>query len=258
MPVGDQPADIEIQIRNMILEFISKDNCLILAVSPANSDLANSDALKLAREADPTGNRTIGVITKLDLMDSGTDARDILENRLLPLKRGYIGVVNRSQKDIDGKKDIRAALTAERQFFMTHPSYRHMSDKMGTAFLQRTLNQQLTNHIRETLPALRSKLQTQMLGMEKQVAEYTDFDPDDPARRTKTFLSLIYDMYIEYDRAINGAGRAEVNTNEVSAGARINRIFNERFPVELVKTEFDEKMLRSEINIAIRNSLGIG
>lgn len=64
------------------------------------------------------GMRTIGVITKLDLMDEGTDARDILENKLLPLRRGYIGVVNRSQKDIDGRKDIKAALAAERKFFL--------------------------------------------------------------------------------------------------------------------------------------------
>lgn len=62
--------------------------------------------------------RTIGVITKLDLMDEGTDARDVLENKLLPLRRGYIGVVNRSQKDIDGRKDIKAALAAERKFFL--------------------------------------------------------------------------------------------------------------------------------------------
>ena len=55
VPVGDQPADIEIQIRNMLLEFISKENCLILAISPANSDLANSDALKIAKEVDPQG-----------------------------------------------------------------------------------------------------------------------------------------------------------------------------------------------------------
>ena len=55
VPVGDQPPDIEIQIRNMLLEFISKDSCLILAVSPANSDLANSDALKIAKEVDAQG-----------------------------------------------------------------------------------------------------------------------------------------------------------------------------------------------------------
>ena len=55
VPVGDQPPDIEFQIRDMIMQFITKENCLILAVTPANSDLANSDALKLSREVDPSG-----------------------------------------------------------------------------------------------------------------------------------------------------------------------------------------------------------
>lgn len=189
VPVGDQPVDIETQIRNMILEFITKENCLILAVSPANADLANSDALKLAREVDPSGLRTIGVITKLDLMDEGTDAREVLENRLLPLRRGYIGVVNRSQKDIDGRKDIKQALSAERQFFLSHQAYRHMVDRMGTPYLQRTLNQQLTNHIRETLPALRNKLQSRLISMEKEVAEYKNYSPDDPTKKTKALLT---------------------------------------------------------------------
>jgi hypothetical protein len=57
------------------------------------------------------------------------------------LSSGYIGVVNRSQKDIEGKKDIRAALAAERKFFLSHPAYRHMADRMGTPHLQKTLNQ---------------------------------------------------------------------------------------------------------------------
>lgn len=55
--VGDQPKDIEIQIREMLMEFITKENCLILAVSPANTDLANSDALKIAKEVDPQGRK---------------------------------------------------------------------------------------------------------------------------------------------------------------------------------------------------------
>ena len=54
---------------------------------------------------------------------------------------GYIGVVNRSQKDIDGRKDIKAALSAERRFFLSHPSYRHMADRLGTPHLQKVLNQ---------------------------------------------------------------------------------------------------------------------
>lgn len=59
VPVGDQPADIEYQIRDMIMQFICKENCLILAVTPANTDLANSDALKLAKDVDPQGNSPV-------------------------------------------------------------------------------------------------------------------------------------------------------------------------------------------------------
>lgn len=55
IPVGDQPADIEYQIRDMIMQYICNENCLILAVTPANTDLANSDALKLAKDVDPQG-----------------------------------------------------------------------------------------------------------------------------------------------------------------------------------------------------------
>ena len=100
--VGDQPQDIEQQIKDMIMQFICKETCLILAVTPANTDLATSDALTMAKSVDPEGLRTIGVLTKLDLMDEGTDARDIIDNKVYPLRRGYVPVVNRSQKDITG------------------------------------------------------------------------------------------------------------------------------------------------------------
>ncbi|XP_059203246.1 dynamin-3 isoform X2 [Centropristis striata] len=254
--VGDQPVDIEHQIRDMLMQFITKESCLILAVTPANTDLANSDALKIAKEVDPQGMRTIGVITKLDLMDEGTDAKDILENKLLPLRRGYIGVVNRSQKDIDGKKDIRAALAAERKFFLSHPGYRHMAERMGTPHLQKTLNQQLTNHIRDTLPGLRSKLQSQLLSLEKEVEEYKNFRPDDPTRKTKALLQMVQQFGVDFEKCIEGSGD-QVDTNELSGGAKINRIFHERFPFELVKIVFDEKELRREISHAIKNVHGV-
>ncbi|XP_036069119.1 dynamin-3 isoform X4 [Oryzias melastigma] len=254
--VGDQPVDIEHQIRDMLMQFITKESCLILAVTPANTDLANSDALKIAKEVDPQGLRTIGVITKLDLMDEGTDARDILENKLLPLRRGYIGVVNRSQKDIDGKKDIGAALAAERKFFLSHPAYRHMAERMGTPHLQKTLNQQLTNHIRDTLPGLRSKLQSQLLSLEKEVEEYKNFRPDDPTRKTKALLQMVQQFGVDFEKCIEGSGD-QVDTNELSGGAKINRIFHERFPFELVKIVFDEKELRREISHAIKNVHGV-
>uniref|UniRef100_A0A8C0LA64 Dynamin-2 n=1 Tax=Canis lupus dingo TaxID=286419 RepID=A0A8C0LA64_CANLU len=256
VPVGDQPPDIEYQIREMIMQFITRENCLILAVTPANTDLANSDALKLAKEVDPQGLRTIGVITKLDLMDEGTDARDVLENKLLPLRRGYVGVVNRSQKDIDGKKDIKAAMLAERKFFLSHPAYRHIADRMGTPHLQKVLNQQLTNHIRDTLPNFRNKLQGQLLSIEHEVEGYKNFKPEDPTRKTKALLQMVQQFAVDFEKRIEGSGD-QVDTLELSGGAKINRIFHERFPFEIVKMEFNEKELRREISYAIKNIHGI-
>lgn len=122
VPVGDQPEDIEDKIYELIVSFISNPNSLILAVTPATTDLATSEALKLAREVDPEGRRTLAVITKLDLMDAGifyiktfegtvtipfiigTDAIDVLCGRVIPVKLGIIGLVNRSQKDIQNNK----------------------------------------------------------------------------------------------------------------------------------------------------------
>uniref|UniRef100_A0A8C5PH99 dynamin GTPase n=1 Tax=Leptobrachium leishanense TaxID=445787 RepID=A0A8C5PH99_9ANUR len=256
VPVGDQPPDIESQIREMIMQFIKRENCLILAVTPANTDLANSDALKLAKDVDPQGLRTIGVITKLDLMDEGTDARDILENKLLPLRRGYVGVVNRSQKDIDGKKDIQAALQAEKKFFLSHPAYRHMAERMGTPPLQKVLNQQLTNHIRDTLPDLRNKIQSQLQSIEHEVEIFKNFKPEDPSRKTKALLQMVQHVAVDFEKRIEGSGD-QVDTRELSGGAKINRVFHERFPFELVKMEFEEKDLRKEISYAIKNIHGI-
>jgi len=255
--VGDQPADIGEQIKDMIMTYICRDTCLILAVTPANTDIATSDALNLARQADPEGLRTIGVLTKLDLMDEGTDAREILENKFLPLRRGYVGIVNRSQKDIDGKKDIKAAQAAERKFFLSHPSYRQLADRCGSGYLQKQLNGQLTNHIRDSLPSLRDRLQRQMLNLEKEVEQYKYFQPNDPSIKTKAMLQMVQQLQQDFERAIEGSGSAAVNTMELSGGAKINRLFHERFPYEIVRMEFDEKELRKEIAFAIRNIHGI-
>lgn len=128
---------------------------------------------------------------------------------------------------------------------------------MGTPYLQRVLNQQLTNHIRDSLPALRDKLQKQMLTLEKEVEEYKNFRYDDPTRKTKAMLQMIQQLQTDFERNIEGSGSAAINTSELSGGARINRLFHERFPFEIVKMEFDEKELRREIAYAIRNIHGI-
>ncbi|CAF1027180.1 unnamed protein product, partial [Brachionus calyciflorus] len=127
----------------------------------------------------------------------------------------------------------------------------------GTPFLQKSLNQQLTNHIRDTLPALRNKLQSQLLSLEKEVSEYKNFGADDPNKKTKVLLSSLQNLSGEFDKNILGSSSSEVSTKELSGGAKINRIFNERFPFELVKIESDEKQLRQKIKIIIMNIRGV-
>ncbi|KAL0002267.1 hypothetical protein SO802_016048 [Lithocarpus litseifolius] len=76
--VEGQPKSIAEDIENMVRTYIEKPNCIILAISPANQDIATSDAIKLAMEVDATRERTFGMLTKLDLMDKGTNALDLI------------------------------------------------------------------------------------------------------------------------------------------------------------------------------------
>ena len=155
-PVGDQPRNIEEILRNMVVRFIREPSCIIMAVTAANTDLALSDAIQLAKEYDPTGERTIGVITKVDIMDRGTDASEIFEGRVIPLKLGYVGVINRSQSDIDTRKDMHRQWEDERRFFQTY--YPQYSSRMGTQYLRERLNELLVNHISGSLPDIIAKV----------------------------------------------------------------------------------------------------
>jgi len=113
---GQDPGVVR-QIEAMIFDYINKDNVIILAVSAANSDLANSDALAFSSRVDPRGERTLAVLTKLDLMDDGVDARDIITGAgdAPKLALGYVGVVNRSQRDINDCRTLPEARAKELQ-----------------------------------------------------------------------------------------------------------------------------------------------
>ncbi|KAA6353305.1 MAG: putative Vacuolar protein sorting-associated protein 1, partial [Streblomastix strix] len=168
--VGDQPQDIEKQVRELIESYIKEQMTIILAVSPGNVDLANSDALKLAHKWDPEGNRTLGVITKLDLLDQGTDAADMLQNRVIPLRLGYIGLVMRGQKDIAEDKDVKTALQDEETFFRQHYAYQTFANKCGTRFLGKSLSTLLLSHVQKFLPQTRAAIQLSLKRFEEELS----------------------------------------------------------------------------------------
>eukprot|EP00698_Gefionella_okellyi_P023713 TRINITY_DN8177_c0_g1_i1.p1 TRINITY_DN8177_c0_g1~~TRINITY_DN8177_c0_g1_i1.p1 ORF type:complete len:761 (-),score=225.90 TRINITY_DN8177_c0_g1_i1:40-2274(-) len=255
VPVGDQPHDIDRQIRNMVVQYISKPNAIILAVTAANTDLANSDALRMAREVDPEGLRTVGVITKVDIMDKGTDAMDVLTNRVYPLKLGYVGVVNRSQADINSNKAIRAALSAEQEFFSGSPVYRRIAGRMGTPYLTKTLNKILIHHIQRVLPELRNKIAQQIMQYEQELKGYGNPLDDGTPNRGALLLHLLTKFCQDFRQSIDGVS-TETPASELYGGARISYIFHETFASTLDNIDPCALLSEKEVRTAIRNATG--
>lgn len=255
IPIADQPVDIERQIKNLILEYISKPNSIILAVTPANQDLVNSEALKLARQVDPQGKRTIGILSKLDLMDHGTNALDILTGKVYPLKLGFIGVVNRSQQDIMIRKSLDDSLAAEMEFFNSHPAYKTIASRCGTAYLAKVLNKTLMNHIRERLPDIKAKLNTLMGQTEQELASYGNLNIVSKENRGGLILQMMNKFATSFMNSIEG-NSSEISTKELCGGARIYYIYNEVLGNSLMSINPLQNLTVIDIRTAIRNSTG--
>ncbi|KAI9227197.1 MAG: Dynamin central region-domain-containing protein [Piptocephalis tieghemiana] len=255
VPVGDQPKDIERQIRDMIFKYITKPNAIILAVTAANADLANSDGLKMAREVDPEGSRTIGVLSKVDLMDQGTDVVDILAGRVIPLRLGYVPVVNRGQKDIAQNRSIKYALEAEAAFFENHSAYRSKAQYCGTPFLARKLNSILMHHIRATLPEIKAKIQ-QMLGKyQMELLQLGDPLGEGQGSQASLVLSVITDFCNEFRTLIDGSHN-DFSTNELSGGARISFVFHEVYNNGVKAIDPFDQVKDVDIRTILYNSCG--
>lgn len=253
VPVGDQPKDIERQIRDMLFKYISKPGCIILAVTAANQDLANSDGLKMAREVDPEGTRTIGVLTKVDLMDVGTDVVDILAGRVIPLRLGYVPVVNRGQRDIETSKSIVLALDNERQFFENHASYKGKAQFCGTPFLARKLNMILMHHIRATLPDIKQRISFQL---QKNQAELQQLGGTFGENNSSSIvLNVITEFTSEFRTVIDG-NTNDLSLNELSGGARISFVFHELFNNGIKTIDPFDQVKDGDIRTILYNSSG--
>ncbi|KAJ5786478.1 Vacuolar protein sorting-associated protein 1 [Penicillium pulvis] len=252
VPVGDQPKDIERQIKDMVLKYISKPNAIILAVTSANQDLANSDGLKLAREVDPEGQRTIGVLSKVDLMDDGTDVVDILAGRIIPLRLGYVPVVNRGQRDIENKKLIAYALENEKNFFENHKAYRNKASYCGTPYLARKLNLILMMHIKQTLPDIKGRISS---SLQKYTSELSQLGDSMLGNSANIILNIITEFSNEYRTVLEGNNQ-ELSSIELSGGARISFVFHELYSNGIKAVDPFDQVKDIDIRTILYNSSG--
>ena len=195
VPVGKQPKNIEEITKKMAKRYCEDPLTIILCVIAANSDIATSDGLKMAKEIDVNGVRTLGVLTKLDIMDAGTDARKALMGEEIPLKLGYVGVKNRSKQDLVNKIPMAEAFKKEKEFFSTHPVYKKMSPGYtGTDVLIKKLTKVFFRVIREHLPNIIRAINDNIRKCEEELSLLGQPMPVDDAGK----LSMLWNMLNEY------------------------------------------------------------
>lgn len=245
--IEGQPESIVQDIENMVRSYVEKPSSIILAISPANQDIATSDAIKLAREVDPTGERTFGVLTKLDLMDKGTNALDVLEGRSYRLQHPWVGIVNRSQADINKNIDMIVARRKEREYFETSPDYGHLANKMGSEYLAKLLSKYLESVIRARIPSITSMINKSIEELESEMDHLGRPVAVDAGAQLYTILELCRAFDRIFKEHLDG-GRP--------GGDRIYGVFDNQLPAALRKLPFDRHLSLQNVRKVVSEADG--
>ncbi|KAK3928124.1 Dynamin-1-like protein [Frankliniella fusca] len=246
--VGDQPEDIEDQIVDLINKFIENPKSIILAVIPANTDMAANDCLKMAKRVDPEGERTLAVVTKLDLMDRGTNATDILTGLCIPVKLGIIGVVNRAQEDINKGKSVEDAMRDEEKFLKE--KYPDLADRNGSAYLAKMLQTLLIRHIKTCLPDVKEsffkKLEECRSILDQCGTKVTD--------ERGCLHSMIGKFSTEFQDMLSG-GFVDLESVDLVGGSKLCHLFKS-LETELISVDPCRKYGNEQVILAIRQTSG--
>lgn len=232
IPIGDQPKDIERITKEMVQRYCKDERTIILCVIPANADMSTSEALQMAQTLDPEGMRTIGVITKIDIMDKGTDARKMILNQEIPLKMGYIGVKGRTQEDITNKVSVGSSLREEDEFFSSHPAYRHLPrEVLGTKGLVNKLTSVMYRHMKNVLPSILKEINHKIKNCESNLAKLGDPIPDDNKEKLDAIWREISVFYDKFKSNIKGEfietySKVDKQKIKILASAQIYILFN--------------------------------
>eukprot|EP00245_Coleochaete_scutata_P015737 TRINITY_DN7139_c0_g1_i1.p1 TRINITY_DN7139_c0_g1~~TRINITY_DN7139_c0_g1_i1.p1 ORF type:complete len:613 (-),score=142.68 TRINITY_DN7139_c0_g1_i1:787-2625(-) len=245
--VDGQSESIVVDIENMVRSYIEKPNCIILAVSPANQDIATSDAIKIAREVDPSGERTFGVLTKLDLMDKGTDARDVLEGRSYRLQHPWFGCVNRSQADINKNTNMLEARRREREFFAQSPEYSHLTSRMGSENLAKALSKHLEQVIKEKIPKIQALIESSIADLEGEMTSLGKPIGGDAGAMLYTVLELC--------RAFDRSFKEHLDGGK-PGGDKIYGVFDSKLPAALKKLPFDRHLSMQNVRKVVSEADG--
>uniref|UniRef100_A0A8B9IXP3 MX dynamin like GTPase 1 n=1 Tax=Amazona collaria TaxID=241587 RepID=A0A8B9IXP3_9PSIT len=218
--VGDQPKDIGEQIKILLKKIIRFKETLNLVVVPCNVDIATTEALKMAQEVDPSGERTLGILTKPDLVDRGTEESviKILRNKVIPLKKGYMIVKCRGQEDIHNKLSLAAAIQQERKFFQTHKHFRYFSQQRPSR-----KHVKVTSKLPKTLPTLENQIHVALQKTLQDLEKYRKVSPITESEKLTVLTDLIKLFNQDVSRTI--CGEEQLVGNEIRLFTKIRKEF---------------------------------
>jgi vacuolar protein sorting-associated protein 1 len=207
-----QPKDIKDQIINLVSSYIKQKNSLIIAVIAARHDIEADMAMELIKNADPQGNRTIGVLTKIDLMNDDSDITNYLENNVsndLKLKYGYFGIRNKPMGLMSGGgSGIGSIIEAERVYFANHPVYRNerYKSRLGIPILTTCLSNILISNIKQCLPGVLNSITNKLTELQIVIQSLGESVPNNKEAKINILNNLI-SLYIKnYVQAIEQRG----------------------------------------------------
>ncbi|XP_069800636.1 interferon-induced GTP-binding protein Mx2-like isoform X2 [Dendropsophus ebraccatus] len=224
----DQPQDIGNQIKQIIKKYITKQETINLAVVPSNVDIATTEVLEMAREVDPTGERTIGVLTKPDLVDGGAE-REVLrvaQNRVYSLKKGYMMVKCRGQREIQNNISLEEAIINEKTFFENHEHFRVLL-KYGQAAipnLAERLTKELVYHISKTLPIIDQQIRSKLRDAEEQLTRIGRGVPETEDEKTAFIIEKIRDFDDRILKLVDG--NEEGNSEDLKLFKNLRKLFS--------------------------------
>lgn len=248
-----QDENLVKDIDDLVREFIDDSMCLILAVASLGgaADLTSSKAFNMARTVDPSGERTIGILTHLDMIGEGHDALDFLIGRSHRLARGYFGLVNRSQADIANGQDIQKP---ESVFLKSNKGsiYKKASvtNRMGIKNLLVSLSDQFHEHIRKNVIVIREDVENEIRQLKKSSAE--DFAENIVAENKEDILHRIIQELAERSRkGVFGISHDDsLDSDRISEAVHLKDIFN----TELAKSTPPSD---TQLETLIKNADGI-
>ncbi|OMJ73058.1 hypothetical protein SteCoe_28335 [Stentor coeruleus] len=230
IPVGDQPKNIYEITKEMAHRYISDPRTIILCVCAANVDITTSDGIQMAKRVDPQGIRTLGVITKIDIMDRGTNAKRIILSEEVKLKLGFIGVKNRSQEDINNEMRVEDALSEEKEYFSKSEIYASMPPGLlGTEALTKKLTQVLFTHIKNFLPEIIRETVIRIKECNDRLKELGPSAPADLKSKLQLLWNMVTDFCELFKNTIRGKYDKRTNSNivkDLPGGSKIKEAFN--------------------------------